>query len=108
MITPADQVPDWEPARAGELLSECGEVTVTEGNTTITLYISEVAGVAGDGCATVATTGEGYGLGGFAIASATVAVGPNLVQFIGIAPELDEAEFVRLANAAVDRARAEL
>lgn len=87
------------------MLSACGEVTLTEGNTSITLYVSEVAGGTGDGYATVGTTGEEYGLGGFDIAAATIAVGPNLVQFIGIGPKFDEAEFVRLANAAVDRAR---
>jgi hypothetical protein len=67
------------------------------------LYVSAVEGVDGEGYATLATTGPDYGAGGIAVASAAIRVEGNLLQFIGIAPTLDEAEFVRLVNAAAER-----
>jgi hypothetical protein len=41
----------------------------------------------------------------FSLASAIIEVDGHLVQFVGIGPELADAEFVRLANAAADRVR---
>lgn len=102
LITPVDEVPDWDPGRAADLLASCGEVTLTEKDASFTFHISALDGVRGTGHATVATTGT------ITVASAIVQVDGNLVQFIGIAPVLDEAEFVRLANAAADRVRTAL
>jgi hypothetical protein len=113
-IVRADEVPGWDPRQGETRLAACGEMTIAYKGRTTRLYSSRVEGIAGDGYATSATTGESYGIGGVTVAVAMTRVGDYIVMFTGASAVLsmgsvfDEDEFVRLANVANERVRARL
>ena len=109
-IMRADEASALDRHQAQDLVASCAEITITVGVATRTLHVSEVAGVEGDGYASMVATGPGEEIGAFSMAFATTKVGDHLVTLIGIsfAGVLDETDFAQVANAASERVRAEL
>jgi hypothetical protein len=106
-VMPAGAVPSWNPRRHDALLADCGEATFTLDGTIITLHAHAVAGVEGEGYATGVVMDLPRGTRS-SMAIAVTKVGAHIVMFAGVGPAVDEAEFVRLANAANDRVRTRL
>jgi hypothetical protein len=109
-IVRADEAPDVDRQRGEELTVTCAEMTITMGGTTRQVRVRQVAGVDGDGYAAIATSAPDPAASDFTVAAATTKVDEHVVVFVGFASGgvLDESEFVRLANAANERVRAEL
>lgn len=102
-------------AKAEAMLTVCREITFTvPGRGTVTVHTSRIDGVEGEGYARSVATGEEFGIGGFILSAAVTKVEDHVVMFLGVGAysmrgwTLDEAEFVRLANAANERVRSVL
>lgn len=108
-IMRADEAPALDRQRAQDLVATCEDMTMTVGVATRTLHVSEVAGVEGDGYASMVATGPEE-VGAFSMAFGTTKVGEHLVTLVGLsfAGVLDETDFVQVVNAASERVGAEL
>jgi hypothetical protein len=94
---------EWDPARVAEVAGTCATTTFDGGSVTF----ARIEGVEGEGYAlraTITTSDDEVSVG-----VAASRVDGHLVVLTGAAAgELDETEFVRLANAATERASARL
>lgn len=107
MVTSADGVAEWDPDEVDEVVETCGTTTFDQDGTTGTVRFDRIDGVGGDGFAlraTITAAGDRVSLG---VAVSRVG-GHVVVLTAGATGELDEAGFVRLANAANERVSAQL
>jgi hypothetical protein len=112
VVTPAAGMPEWDPGRVDEVVDACGTTTFDQDGTTGTVRFDRIEGVRGDGFALRATISVAGDSGAEDEVSLGVAVsrvdGHVVVLTGGATGDLDEAEFVRLANAANARVSVEL
>ncbi|RZS34926.1 hypothetical protein EV193_108276 [Herbihabitans rhizosphaerae] len=107
IVTPVGGYGEWNPSRIDEVIGKCGTTTFSQDGQSGTVSFAKLTGVNGDGFA-LRTRIEGGGVK-LTLGVAITKVGEHVVVFTGAyGRTFDEASFVRLANAANEKARATL